>query len=478
MFSGGKNPQRLLEKFNDAILKLDAEALSWQQRAARHRANPPVASTFSLEELEEFAKDRREMAEYLHEKRKRLGLSQVGSKKLPPATIDALPLSGGPRHETHRPKGRRGTNYREHLIHAPDMPASYSNRSHWDQNNAIAHARTEDRGAKTLHVFEMQSDWLQAARDKGIRDPKEIERLSQERAKLDDEFSALSAKMSVFDQKRFAARRRRAVRESERTPGNVPGNINVHSRVNWMYGLHGREKFFKPSEERAYAALNKKFDAVSNKRSDVAMALDIARAKVNAPPIPNETQAGVRMLTKSLLTRAAKEGYDKVSFARGTEVADMFNLRDAATKLELVPIESKVDAFQRTHSLRVTSKRSGQVRSFDVGPGASHSLEEYVGKGNAKLLREKGSLDAADFYDAGRAGIGDYYNEIVPNTVKAYVKELTGEPAQWVVPKSGSPYLKMTPKLKAAILAGQALPGLAGVALLSEEDRKLLGIDP
>jgi len=65
-------------------------------------------------------------------------------------------------------------NYREVLMHLPENDALGGNyqSSHWHEPNVVAHLRMSDRstpeGQKVLHLEELQSDWGQDARKKGV----------------------------------------------------------------------------------------------------------------------------------------------------------------------------------------------------------------------------------------------------------------------------------------------------------------------
>lgn len=375
---------------------------------------------------------------------------------------DAIPLSGAT-HFGGYPTGiSKKPNYREHLISAPDLPMIDENTvfktGHWtNATNPLAHARTVDKGAgnSILHVLELQSDWLQKVRDKGAREPGVLKKLLSAQDAHNKIMFAASDRLADFRRKRsylHSARRERAWKD------DGPPRT--------------REK---ASEDKAYSILEERYDVLHKKDREFRKLLKAEEDKVNLPPINRETQTGVRMLTKSLLERAVKEGYKKMSFSRGKDAADMFNLRQIAKRLEL-----------KDNVLKVFPKDGSYAKSVFINStyndGQVHTLEEYVGKEVAQMLREKGALEGGDFYDAGRAGLAEFYDRIVPETVKSYVKELTGKAPEWVTPSRGNPYLVITKAIKDAVTKGQVLPGLAivggGAAAISENDKQLLGIKP
>ena len=65
-----------------------------------------------------------------------------------------------------------GDNYREFLIKYNDPKVSFDG-SHFDESNVIAHFRTKDRttsdGKKVFYIEEIQSDWGQQARQRGLK---------------------------------------------------------------------------------------------------------------------------------------------------------------------------------------------------------------------------------------------------------------------------------------------------------------------
>ena len=69
-----------------------------------------------------------------------------------------------------------GDNYREFLIKYNDPKVQFD-ESHFNESNIIAHFRTKDRttsdGKKVFYIEEIQSDWGQQARQRGLKPSEE-----------------------------------------------------------------------------------------------------------------------------------------------------------------------------------------------------------------------------------------------------------------------------------------------------------------
>ncbi len=86
--------------------------------------------------------------------------------------LEVISLSGNETgYEKYKSDG--GSNYKELLFTAPDVPGKFVG-SHFPDENVLFHARTTDRvdvsGKKTLFIEELQSDWHGEARKSGYTD--------------------------------------------------------------------------------------------------------------------------------------------------------------------------------------------------------------------------------------------------------------------------------------------------------------------
>jgi hypothetical protein len=218
-------------------------------------------------------------------------------------------------------------------------------------------------------------------------------------------------------------------------------------------------------------------------------ALKAEEKKPIAPPVNLESANAIRIALKSILDRAVAEGYERVSFAHGKSVADMFGLRQHVSRLELSEDGKRLFVL----------KKEGGIDVHDLGDAP---LSAWIGKDNADALLRAKPQDVSiarrlsgyhpsqaplraltekdmDVYTAGRHGLTDVYDKLLPEVAESYLKELTGVSGHIVRPKTGFPYFKVSQKIVAAVKKGQLLPAAAaaaGLGSLREDDRKLLGL--
>jgi len=257
---------------------------------------------------------------------------------------------------------------------APGAPDFRS--AHFDDPNVLVHARVTDRtgpnGEKILYVEEIQSDWHQAGRNKGYQDP--VERAAVAKQIKDLGIEKPIDNVSIADLERAGA-----------------------------------------SEE-----LINQFDTSILKTS---------RAVPDAP----FKKTSHELAMKQILDMAAKEGYDKVAIAPGSEQIKRYNMSK-----ELDAIRALRDERGLITLSGLKNSKSGNISTdtvviekLGIDP---KDLPEYIGKEKAEqILAGLGEdnifeLRGKDLEMTSKEGLGKkkIYDEILPNYLGKYVKKEFG----------------------------------------------------
>lgn len=249
--------------------------------------------------------------------------------------------------------------------------------SHWEQPNILAHIRLNDRtdadGRRVLFVEELQSDWAQEGRKKGIALP------------------GLPAGHEV---------RKVSVRNSLAGLGGNPGTPVDRYAV------------FGPSGEQ--------LTMLFQTESGAASAFKKNSPSVPAAPFIDDTSKWLSLGLKRVIKIAADEGYDAVAFVNGEQSAERYDLSKQVDSLEYIPELRRLQGWK---------DRLSAINVKDVGP---EKLEDYVGKEVAKRLLEapmvggRHQLSGVDLKIGGE-GMKAFYDQIVPQAASALVKKMGGQ---------------------------------------------------
>ena len=351
-------------------------------------------------------------------------------------------------------------------------------------------ALMKDRGeapysSKVRVLDELQSDWAQRARDQGTRDPAAIEGLRQQSNAAHQESLRLNHQAVDF------------LKEAGAYKLGVPGGIERSLEVVESSG----------SKYAARAAeLRAELSAAYDRSSDLMNKINAAEHGVPAAPYISNTSDWVDLGLKQALLDAARDpSVTRFAWAPGKEHIRRYpNLSTVVDEIGIGKPEA-----DGTRSMLISGKFDRNSTSFKIdaqgrvldGEYAGHTLHEVVGKDMAnRLLATKG----ADVFDGDRLnvptaegiGMGKYYGDfnedgaytpgIVGTRLLKIVKGLDPEAAQIEAGKitqgypkmpDGSPNpfaprnepltypsIRITPRLREALLGGQPLFALGGKA--------------
>ena len=250
-----------------------------------------------------------------------------------------------------------GDNYREFLIKYNDPKVQFD-ESHFDESNVIAHFRTKDRttsdGKKVFYIEEIQSDWGQQARQRGLK-PSE-EELAQLKIAEQNLINRLEdSYKNVFVPKRIE----KLIKEN-----NLILDENVKVSLESDEKLIPFNEFYKLYEQRARTkdAAIEKFEVLKmlrkgslvfdgdkrylpkrSKDKDGYLMITLPQTEQNVlveqilknrknqfsgiskAPFITDTDKWTQLTLKRILSKAVDEGYDFVSITPGKAQMDRWN---------------------------------------------------------------------------------------------------------------------------------------------------------
>lgn len=314
---------------------------------------------------------------------------------------------------------------------------------HFDQPNILAHLRVNDRvdadGKKVLFVEEIQSDWHQAGRKQGYKQP---------------------------DLKPEDVR-------AEYIQPNVPegGNPDIYP------GYY--EVFNKKTGELVTRAGG----GLSPERA-IQEAINIANAsKGGVPDAPFKTTWS-ELAMKRAIQMASEGGYDRIAFTTGKTQAERFDLSKEISDLTIT--RNKTD-----FSISAVDQNGNPVIGRTIPD--LRNLDEYVGKDLAEKVKDdfankSGSEHVYSGLDlqVGGEGMKGFYDDILPKFLNKYAKKWDAKAGMTEIPvfnaRTGEKtepvhYIDITPKMRESVMTkGQPMfavgAGGAGAAATQQEEVK------
>jgi hypothetical protein len=314
-----------------------------------------------------------------------------------------------------------GDNYREFLIKYNDPKVSFDD-GHFDEENVIAHFRTKDRttsdGKKVFYIEEIQSDWGQQARQRGLK-PSEEELAQLKTAeqnlinRLEDSYK------NVFVPKRIE----KLIKENnliidenvkvslESDEKLIPYNEfinNINKELEPKDPVIEKFEFLKMLRKGSLVFDGDKRYLPKRENKDGFLTITLPQTEQNVlveqilknrkkqfspiskAPFITDTDKWTQLTLKRILSKAVDEGYDFVSITPGKAQMDRWNNEGVAKFYdEIVPknaekIVKKLDknAIQKDKKINYNEVRQGTVYnqerfSIELTP----QLKEKVKKG-------------------------------------------------------------------------------------------------
>ena len=296
--------------------------------------------------------------------------------------------------------------------------------SHFDEPNILAHLRMSDRvtdGKKTLLVDEVQSDWHQAGRERGYKDPQAQEKIEQIKT-LKDEMGALNTRRYEL-----------YAQAKETTDGDLPQFIKLTEESN---GITNK-----------MLELNKQINDLEH----------FKRTQEGAIPDAPYKEDWYQLALRRAVKEAIDGGYDRVALPTGARVNERFSL---SKQIDSMIYAKEADG---TYSLSA-SKGGSEVAKKDnlseselsafVGKDMAKKMIEGEGKSIGMNEREFTGLDL----DVGGGGNKKYYDEIYPGYLKKFGKKYGASVGKTTVDADGVAeplhYMDITPAMRKEFSTG------------------------
>jgi hypothetical protein len=302
--------------------------------------------------------------------------------------------------------------------------------SHFKDPNILAHMRVNDRvdaeGKKMLLIEEVQSDWHQAGREQGYKDPK-LQAQAQEKIN--------------------------ALKEE-------------HKRL-------GKVKESTTNEEERNVIAQQRFDLMNQ----VEMLSKVGHSKVPDAPFKD---TWYQLALKRAIKEAVDKGYDRIGLTTGAQQASRYDLSKQISKLMWDKETGRLTAYDKN----ATERRSDGRTVIDESGVTEEKLVDYIGKEAAqKLIKETPDEEGTRFLSGldlqvGGEGMKKYYDEIYPNFLNKYGKKYGAQVGETkvntikeraensMIPASKQEtvrYLDITPEMKKAVQKGQPLAAVEGM---------------
>lgn len=278
------------------------------------------------------------------------------------------------------------------------VPRAHSSGLNEGDINRLAHLRVNDRvdvdGKKVLFVEEIQSDWHQAGRKKGYKQPD----LTPEDVR------------------------------AEFIPPNVPEGANPKNYPGYW------EIFNKKTGELVTRA-----GGNSTEEQAISEAISIGNAsKSGVPDAPFKTN-WQELAMKRAIQMAAEGGYDRIAFTTGAQQSARYDLSKQVKMISAMPDKNgKYNIYIEGIDGEPAFRNRNGFSEYGQKTVTPEEFEDLVGKDAAKTIMQKAdelnrgkvSKDQFKFYDSkpddltiGGEGMKGFYDNILPKFLDKYGKK-------------------------------------------------------
>jgi N12 class adenine-specific DNA methylase len=230
---------------------------------------------------------------------------------------------------------------------------------------------------------------------------------------------------------------------------DVDGNRVLHvEELQSDWGQIGkREGFMGTTQEDAKAFFgisDEDWNRLDNQdRESYRQEMLDAKGVVPAAPFVGKTDAWLNLALKRVLTYAAENGYDRVSFVTGQQAVDRFQLSEQVKSVE---IERAVSGPGYSVNIVLLDGEKHLTAATD-----DRDLANLMGKELADRAIEQLRADplgtayfAGDSLVLGGGGMRTFYDRIVPNAVNGLLKQVGGSRVGTVEIENGTPGYRRT----------------------------------
>ena len=266
--------------------------------------------------------------------------------------------------------------------------------SHFSEPNIIAHLRIKDRvtpdGRRVMFLEEVQSDWHEAGRDRGYRQPPATE--------------------SDIDLRRIESK----VPDGEDAK-NYPG--------------------YWESFDRRTGRLITRHSGHTSREAAMKEAVMYGKPDLNQPPNAPWSKTWHEMAFRRALRLASQGGYDALGWTTGATQAERYSLGDAVRNVDWETLDGgvrKVYVATSAHDGVDFEVKDGKVFNAigqHAGALGGKDLREVVGADLARRINseDKGSVPGGDIRIGGE-GMSSFYDRDLPNYARRYGKKWGVQP--------------------------------------------------
>ncbi|MCP3683489.1 MAG: hypothetical protein GY861_12450 [bacterium] len=270
--------------------------------------------------------------------------------------------------------------------------------SHFDEPNIFSHARVNDRttpeGENVLFIEEIQSDWAREAREKGVRNEKEIKK-----------YETLKNEKKIIGEKY-----EKALIKFDKLKGK--NNLWLEKDIIKHWGKDSKIV-------KEYIELQEKFIMIEKELLNL-------NPYTGVPDFPFRKN-WQEFTLKNILKRAVQEGYDRIAWISGEQTADRYDL---SKQVDEILYQKNDDG---TFVVSAITGGKGNMLGESITP---KQLESYIGKDVAKKIVDdegkkaetQGKYAAMKSLSGENLKIGgewakNLYDKQIPTFLKKYTKK-------------------------------------------------------
>ena len=320
-----------------------------------------------------------------------------------------------------------GDNYREFLIKYNDPKVKFD-ESHFDEENVIAHFRTKDRttsdGKKVFYIEEIQSDWGQQARQRGLKPseeelaqlkiaeqnlinrledsyknvfvPKRIEKLIKENNLILDENVKVSLesdeKLIPFNEFYKLYEQRDTIKKFPRTKDAALEKFEILKMLRKGSLVFDGDKRYLPKRSKdkdGYLMIT-----LPQTEQNVLVEQILKNRKkqfspISKAPFITDTDKWTQLTLKRILSKAVDEGYDFVSITPGKAQMDRWRNEGVAKFYDEIVPKNAEKIVKKLDKNAIQKDKQVKIPNTMIKPGVMFDFPERFSIELTPQLKEK-----------------------------------------------------------------------------------------
>lgn len=299
--------------------------------------------------------------------------------------------------------------------------------SHWEEPNILAHVRFNSRrdvdGKRVLFIEEIQSDWHQAGRESGYRNQKDIKRVEQIDARIEeikkenqDIIKKVNSHPDINESYSNFSALAADVRSIQR---DIDDGVADKDQINHLNVL---KDYYSQ-----YEKLNDEVSKLSYERLNLQQGLN----GVPDAPFKKNWQ---ELAFKRMIRHAAENGFDRIAWTTGAMQNERYKLSNFVNRIEWATRNDGrkfvdiVDKDGRYIDGDIVLNNDGTIASTNEQFNLK-KLSDVIGVELAEKVQTgdvSGTLKDVDL-EVGGSGMKGFYDKILPDFVNRYVKKFNSK---------------------------------------------------